>query len=283
MTTAKTSFEFRVDIVLIRRQSRSPLYDLARWKCEELSEQLQEFARRSYTRRFQDVKLAKIYIDEIIARNEILLVQETTDKVVLIKEKLKAARDRQKSYADNSHKPLEFEVGNRELLKVTSVALGLDNQSIERVRLNAIGFVLDFVEFISFTFGDKEMILVIEAVLITGAVSIADNTGISTSTVDYLCFPSDVSARGGMDGWKGVGWRGRGWTENIVEKRESGKCGSDMWVGIRERVCGMIGGGRNGGIFGNRWDNEYGLELGMGMVCNRYLSIDYDFIIEFDL
>ncbi|GKD45732.1 hypothetical protein Tco_1270377 [Tanacetum coccineum] len=40
----------------------------------------------------------------------------------------------------------------------------LDNQSIERDRLIRIGFVLDFVEFISFTFGDKEMISVIEAV-----------------------------------------------------------------------------------------------------------------------
>ncbi|GJX52855.1 transposase, Ptta/En/Spm, transposase, Tnp1/En/Spm-like protein [Tanacetum coccineum] len=39
----------------------------------------------------------------------------------------------------------------------------LHNQSIERDRLIGIGFVLDFVEFISFTFGDKEMILVIEA------------------------------------------------------------------------------------------------------------------------
>nr|GEX19156.1 reverse transcriptase domain-containing protein [Tanacetum cinerariifolium] len=38
-----------------------------------------------------------------------ILVQETTDKVVLIKEKLKAARDRQKSYVDNRRKPLEFE------------------------------------------------------------------------------------------------------------------------------------------------------------------------------
>ncbi|GJX10361.1 putative RNA-directed DNA polymerase, eukaryota, reverse transcriptase zinc-binding domain protein [Tanacetum coccineum] len=38
-----------------------------------------------------------------------------------------------------------------------------DNQSIERDRLIGIGFVLDFVEFISFTFSDKEMILVIEA------------------------------------------------------------------------------------------------------------------------
>ncbi|GJS22767.1 putative reverse transcriptase domain-containing protein [Tanacetum coccineum] len=47
------------------------------------------------------------------------LVQETTDKVVLIKEKLKAARNRQKSYADNRRKPLEFEVGDRVMLKVS--------------------------------------------------------------------------------------------------------------------------------------------------------------------
>ncbi|GJR63768.1 putative ribonuclease H-like domain-containing protein [Tanacetum coccineum] len=46
------------------------------------------------------------------------LVQETIDKVVLIKEKLKAAKDRQKSYADNRRKPLEFEEGDRVMLKV---------------------------------------------------------------------------------------------------------------------------------------------------------------------
>ncbi|GKE51282.1 putative reverse transcriptase domain-containing protein [Tanacetum coccineum] len=38
------------------------------------------------------------------------LVQETPDKVVLTKEKLKAARDRQKSYADNRLKPLELKL-----------------------------------------------------------------------------------------------------------------------------------------------------------------------------
>ncbi|GJR48160.1 retrovirus-related pol polyprotein from transposon TNT 1-94 [Tanacetum coccineum] len=47
------------------------------------------------------------------------LVQETTDKVVLIIEKLKEARDRQKSCADNRRKPLEFEVGERVMLKVS--------------------------------------------------------------------------------------------------------------------------------------------------------------------
>ncbi|GKB01502.1 putative reverse transcriptase domain-containing protein, partial [Tanacetum coccineum] len=47
------------------------------------------------------------------------LVLDTTDKVVLIKEKLKAARDHQKSYADKRRKPLEFEVGDRVLLRVS--------------------------------------------------------------------------------------------------------------------------------------------------------------------
>ncbi|GJS33115.1 hypothetical protein Tco_0531497 [Tanacetum coccineum] len=203
------------------------------------------------------------------------LVLDMTDKVVLIKEKLKAARDRQKSYADNRRKPLEFEVGDRVMLKVSPwkgvIRFGkkgklapryvgpfeilervgpvayrlrlpeelsgikvdktlrfveepvensdrevkrlkcsrmvvvkakwlavrylvkvswnskcnfeltwvwedylkdkLDNQSIERDRLNGIGFVLDFVEFISFTFGDKEMISVIEALCVLDRMS----------------------------------------------------------------------------------------------------------------
>nr|GEV83288.1 putative reverse transcriptase domain-containing protein [Tanacetum cinerariifolium] len=47
------------------------------------------------------------------------LVQKTIDKVVLIKEKLKAARDHQKSYADNRRKPLEFDFGDQVLLKMS--------------------------------------------------------------------------------------------------------------------------------------------------------------------
>ncbi|GKD57810.1 hypothetical protein Tco_1291197 [Tanacetum coccineum] len=42
-----------------------------------------------------------------------------TDKVVLIKEKLKAVRDPQKSYMDKRRKLLEFEVGDQVLLKVS--------------------------------------------------------------------------------------------------------------------------------------------------------------------
>ncbi|GJT03909.1 putative reverse transcriptase domain-containing protein [Tanacetum coccineum] len=43
------------------------------------------------------------------------LVQETTEKIVQIRERLKTARSRQKSYADRRRKPLEFQVGDRDI------------------------------------------------------------------------------------------------------------------------------------------------------------------------
>ncbi|GJY10379.1 putative reverse transcriptase domain-containing protein, partial [Tanacetum coccineum] len=46
--------------------------------------------------------------------------QETTKKIVQIKERLKTARSRQKSYADKRRKPLEFQVGDQVLLKELS-------------------------------------------------------------------------------------------------------------------------------------------------------------------
>ncbi|GJU05521.1 putative reverse transcriptase domain-containing protein [Tanacetum coccineum] len=47
------------------------------------------------------------------------LVQETTKKISHIKNRLKAARDRQKSYADKKRKPLEFSISDYVLLKVS--------------------------------------------------------------------------------------------------------------------------------------------------------------------
>ncbi|GJX48429.1 putative reverse transcriptase domain-containing protein [Tanacetum coccineum] len=47
------------------------------------------------------------------------IVQETTKKISQIKDRLKAARDRQKSYADRRRKPLEFSVGYHVLIKVS--------------------------------------------------------------------------------------------------------------------------------------------------------------------
>ncbi|GJT90573.1 putative reverse transcriptase domain-containing protein [Tanacetum coccineum] len=48
------------------------------------------------------------------------LVQETTDKVILIKERLKTVRDCQNSYVGNRPKQLGFEVGDKVILEVLS-------------------------------------------------------------------------------------------------------------------------------------------------------------------
>src|ERR1051325_6529948 len=47
-------------------------------------------------------------------------IVQTTNRVVdMAKENLKTARDRQKSYADNHRRPLEFEVGDKVFLKLS--------------------------------------------------------------------------------------------------------------------------------------------------------------------
>nr|GEY68824.1 reverse transcriptase domain-containing protein [Tanacetum cinerariifolium] len=103
---------------------------------------------------YKTEKLARLYINEIIARHALYgrkcrmpiawaevgegkllgpeIVQETTDKIVQIKERLKAVRDRQKSYikdrlkvacdrqksyVDKRRKPLEFNVEPDEILE----------------------------------------------------------------------------------------------------------------------------------------------------------------------
>ena len=47
------------------------------------------------------------------------LVQETTSKVRIIREKLLTTQSRQKSYADQRRRPLEFQVGDHVFLRVS--------------------------------------------------------------------------------------------------------------------------------------------------------------------
>ncbi|GKG16161.1 hypothetical protein Tco_0358484, partial [Tanacetum coccineum] len=58
------------------------------------------------------------------------IVQETTEKIVQIKERLKTARSRQISYADKRCKPLKFQVGDQVLLK-PDVQVPLDEIEID--------------------------------------------------------------------------------------------------------------------------------------------------------
>nr|GEX08030.1 putative reverse transcriptase domain-containing protein [Tanacetum cinerariifolium] len=82
-------------------------------------------------------KLARMYLKEVVTRHgipvsiicdrnpreaQILgpeLIQETTEKIVQIKQRMQAARDRQKSYTDLKHKAMEFQVGDKVMLKVS--------------------------------------------------------------------------------------------------------------------------------------------------------------------
>nr|GEW25844.1 putative reverse transcriptase domain-containing protein [Tanacetum cinerariifolium] len=59
---------------------------------------------------------AKVGEDQFIGPE---LVQDTTEKISQIKDRLKAVHDRQKSYADKRRKPLEFSVGDYVFLKVS--------------------------------------------------------------------------------------------------------------------------------------------------------------------
>nr|GEZ46074.1 hypothetical protein [Tanacetum cinerariifolium] len=71
-------------------------------------------------------KLARMYLKEVVTRHGIPVsiicdrdVQETTEKIVQIKQRIQAARDRQKSYDDLKRKPMEFQVGDRVMLNVS--------------------------------------------------------------------------------------------------------------------------------------------------------------------
>ncbi|GKF01425.1 putative reverse transcriptase domain-containing protein [Tanacetum coccineum] len=76
-------------------------------------------------------KLARMYMKEIVTRHgiPISIICDGDPRFTSnfwrslqrpwIKQRIQAARDRQKSYADLKHKPIEFQVGDRVMLKVS--------------------------------------------------------------------------------------------------------------------------------------------------------------------
>ncbi|GJY71600.1 hypothetical protein Tco_0475303 [Tanacetum coccineum] len=67
----------------------------------------QFWARHGSQESFQDAQLTGPEI-----------IHETTKKIIQIKKRIQAARDRQKSYADRRRKPLEFQAGDKVMLKL---------------------------------------------------------------------------------------------------------------------------------------------------------------------
>nr|GEX12024.1 retrotransposon protein, putative, Ty3-gypsy subclass [Tanacetum cinerariifolium] len=52
-------------------------------------------------------------------QNDLEIIHETTEKIVQIRQRLQTIRDRQRSYANIRRKPLEFQVGDHVMLKIS--------------------------------------------------------------------------------------------------------------------------------------------------------------------
>nr|GEW29527.1 hypothetical protein [Tanacetum cinerariifolium] len=100
---------------------------LASSEMKELSDQLKELADKGFIRLssspwgalvlFLKKKDGSFQIDAQLIDPK--LIHETTKKIVQIKQRIQAARDRQKIYAYVRRKPLEFQAGDRVMLKVS--------------------------------------------------------------------------------------------------------------------------------------------------------------------
>nr|GFC42849.1 putative reverse transcriptase domain-containing protein [Tanacetum cinerariifolium] len=69
------------------------------------------------------------------------LIQETTEKIVLIKQRIQAAQDRQKNYADRKQKPIEFKIGDRVMLKFVEEPVEIMEREIKRLKRSRIPLV----------------------------------------------------------------------------------------------------------------------------------------------
>ncbi|GJS31552.1 putative reverse transcriptase domain-containing protein [Tanacetum coccineum] len=75
-----------------------------------------------YGRKFRSpICCAKVGDSQLIGPE---IIHETIEKIVQIKSCIQAARDRQKSYANMRRKPLEFQVGDKFMLKVIIAKVG---------------------------------------------------------------------------------------------------------------------------------------------------------------
>nr|GFC84270.1 putative reverse transcriptase domain-containing protein [Tanacetum cinerariifolium] len=62
------------------------------------------------------------------------LIQETTEKIVMIKQRMQATQDRQKNYADRKRKPMEFEIRDRVMFKFVEEPVEVMEREIKRLK-----------------------------------------------------------------------------------------------------------------------------------------------------
>nr|GEX53982.1 reverse transcriptase domain-containing protein [Tanacetum cinerariifolium] len=106
---------WRVCVPLLSRPSKKVTFFL--YLCFLVLPGGKNYARKRVVRLSQvDMDLARVGESQLISSE---IVQETTKKIIQIKERLKTTKERQKSYADKRRKPFEFNVHDRVLLKVS--------------------------------------------------------------------------------------------------------------------------------------------------------------------
>nr|GFB88811.1 putative reverse transcriptase domain-containing protein [Tanacetum cinerariifolium] len=79
-------------------------------------------SRPHHLKHFMVGSVIRLFVGPKLEKYKILgpeLIQETTKKIFQITQRMQAARDRQKSYADLKRKPMEFQVGDNVMLKVS--------------------------------------------------------------------------------------------------------------------------------------------------------------------
>ena len=67
------------------------------------------------------------------------LVREVTEKIKLIRKRMKEAQSRQKSYADKRHKDLEFSVGDIVFIKVSPIKVVVRFRKTGKLALRYVG------------------------------------------------------------------------------------------------------------------------------------------------
>nr|GEU33261.1 copia protein [Tanacetum cinerariifolium] len=73
------------------------------------------------------------------------IIQETMEKIIQIKKRIQAKRDKQKSYADRRRKPLEFQVGDKKCFSDEPLTILLDEIHIDD-KINFIEELVDIMD-----------------------------------------------------------------------------------------------------------------------------------------
>nr|GEX37250.1 reverse transcriptase domain-containing protein [Tanacetum cinerariifolium] len=89
---------------------------------ERLKEKVRHLmSTKAKEKKLKDITVMRKFSEAEVGERQLIgpeLVQETTKKILQIKDRIKTTRDRQKSYVDKRRKPLEFKEGYHVMLKV---------------------------------------------------------------------------------------------------------------------------------------------------------------------